>query len=191
MEGSSRGAFLRRAGIGALGVLSVGAASALADSSSDQDLANVRLVTSCKLVTINWYTRWLDTPSATETAPTALVAGIRKQEEAHYKLLAPLLGATAPTNDDYTFAFPRSALRSTEAATAFSLKVERLVAGIGVEATATTTNQGVAEALARVTASDWAHVSALGGLSGHALAPSLPAPVDVVSASTQLAQYLH
>src|SRR4051812_17878342 len=104
----SRGALLARAGAGAgaVALLGISATPALA-APGEGDLSNVRLVCSTKRLVINWYTQWLDTPKAAGPTETQLlVRNIRKQEQAHFALLAPLLGATAPSDDDFTFTFP-------------------------------------------------------------------------------------
>ena len=78
---------------------------------AEGDLANARLICSSKRLMINWYTRWLNTPKALGESPNKdLLLAIRKGERAHYALLAPLLGATAPTDDDFTFTLPKGAL---------------------------------------------------------------------------------
>ncbi len=58
-------------------------------------------------------------------------------------------------------------------------------------AAGTTTNPGVSQALARVATADSVHVGALTGLNGSVLGPSLPKPIDVATASDELAKYLH
>ena len=90
--------------------------------------------------------RWLDTPKAAgpQRHASDLVRNIRKQEQAHYGLLAPLLGATAPVDDDFTFTFPAGALRTPATAASFALALEYLATGIAVGAAARTLDVGVA-----------------------------------------------
>ena len=88
-------------------------------AASITDLANVRLVCVAKRIAINWDTQWVNTPAAVADSNAAdLIRAVRVQEQGHYKTLAPLLGATAPSDDDYTFTFPKGALRSPQAAAA-------------------------------------------------------------------------
>ena len=188
----NRRALLRRAGAsaGALALLGVAADSAAA--ATDVDLSNVRLVCSCKRLEIYWLTQWLNTPAAAPTGDTRdLLVAIRVQDEGHYKLLAPLLGATAPVDDDFTFTIPKGALRSSSTATGFALDLEELVVGIGVGAVSTTRDTGIAASLASVLASDAQHAGAFSSLNGAAPNPDgFIAAVGVQDAGDQLSQFL-
>jgi hypothetical protein len=191
MRELSRGGFLRRVGGGAV-VAAVGLglpAGALADD--DQDRANVRLVAASKRLTLTWYTTWLAADGAHEGNTRTLATKLQEQEQKHYDLLAPVLGDTAPVDDDFDFTLPKSATASARAAIDFSLTLERLLTGIGIAAAGNTANPGLSQALARVAAADSVHVGALTGRSGSVLGPSLPRPVDVATASDELAKYLH
>src|SRR4051794_16259683 len=108
----SRGRFLRSVGGGAA-VAAVGLAlpaSVLADD--DQDRANVRLVAASKRLTLTWYATWLAAGSAHSGTTTTLARQLKGQEQTHYDLLAPVLGDTAPVDDDFDFTLPRSATAS-------------------------------------------------------------------------------
>jgi hypothetical protein len=189
----SRRALLARAGTGAgaLALLGVSATPALA-APGEGDLSNVRLVCSTKRLTINWYTTWLDTPKAAGPAATQeLVRNIRKQEQAHYAALAPLLGDTAPVDDDFEFTFPAGALRSPALAGKFGLALEYLATGIVVGAAARVLDAGVAGTLTSVAACEGQHIGALSALGGGSPVPTdLPAGLDIVDASNQLAPFL-
>src|SRR3954452_11249202 len=191
MRELSRGGFLRRLGGGAV-VAAAGLtlpANALGDD--DQDRANVRLVAASKRLTLTWYTTWLAADGAHEGTTRALAARLKEQEQRHYDLLAPVLGDTAPVDDDFDFTLPRAATATPKAAIDFSLTLERLLTGIGITAAGTTANPGLSQALARVATTDAVHVGALTVLNGSVLGPSLPKPVDVATASDELAKYLH
>jgi len=191
----SRRALLTRAGVGTgAGVavlLGISATPALA-AASEADLSNVRLVCSTKRLMINWYTTWLDTAKAAGPSDTQdLVRNIRKQEQAHYALLAPLLGATAPVDDDFTFTFPPGALRTPATAASFGLALEYLATGIAVGAAARTLDVGVSQSITSVVACEGQHLGALSALGGRSPVPTdLPAGIDVVDASNQLSQFL-
>jgi hypothetical protein len=189
----SRRALLARAGAGAGAVafLGVSAASAAA-AAGEGDLSDVRLVCSTKRLMINWYTTWLDTPKAAGATETQqLVRNIRKQEQAHYALLAPLLGATAPTDDDFTFTFPAGALRTPATAGKLALALEYLATGIAVGAAARVADAGIAGSLTSVVACEGQHLGALSALGGGSPVPTdLPAGLDIVDASNQLAPFL-
>jgi hypothetical protein len=189
----SRRALLARAGAGAgaVALLGVSAGPALA-TPGEGDLSNVRLVCSTKRLMINWYTAWLDTPKAAGPIATRqLVRTIRKQEEAHYTALAPLLGAAAPTDDDFTFTFPAGALRSPSLAGKLALALEHLATGIAVGAAARVEDDGVAASLTSVVACEGQHLGALSALGGGSPVPTdLPAGLDIVDASNQLAPFL-
>jgi hypothetical protein len=191
----SRRALLTRAGVGTgagIALLAGAAVPALA-APSELDLANARLICSSKRLTINWYTRWLNTPKALGGSATTreLLLDIRSAEQAHFGLLAPLLGTTAPTDDDFTYTFPVGALRSPAAAAKFGLDLENLIVGIGIDAAATTGDPDVASSIGTVVGSDGQHVSALSVLGGGSAAPiDLPRAISVDDASLQLAQFL-
>jgi hypothetical protein len=190
----SRRALLTRAGIGTgAGVVALlGGAAAPALASAEVDLANARLICSSKRLMVAWYTRWLNTPKALGESPTKdLLLAIRKQEQAHYGLLAPLLGATAPTEDDFTFTLPAGALRNPETAAKFAFDLETMMLGIAIGAAATTQDAGVAASIARIAACDGQHLGAVSVLgSGSAVPTELPRPIGVEDASAQLSQFL-
>ncbi|MDX6620493.1 MAG: Ferritin-like domain [Gaiellales bacterium] len=189
----SRRALLARGGTGAgvVALLGVSAAPAMA-APGEGDLANVRLVCSTKRLMINWYTTWLDTPKAAGPVQTQqLVRTIRKQEQTHYAKLAPLLGATAPVDDDFTFTFPAGALRTPVKAEKFALALEYLATGIAVGAAPRVLDDGVAGTLTSVVACEGQHLAALSALGGGSPVPTdLPAGLDIVDASDQLSQFL-
>jgi hypothetical protein len=191
----SRRALLTRAGIGtgagAIALLGVTAVPALAAPSSP-DLANVRLVCAGKRVAINWLTSWVNTPAAVTSSDTAdLIRAIRSQEQAHYRLLAPLLNGTAPVDDDYTFTFPAGALKSFANAAAFALDLEEMLLGTVIGAASRVDDSGVAESLARVVAGDGQHFSALSVLAdGPVLPDGLPRALGIEDAGNQLSPFL-
>jgi Ferritin-like domain len=191
----SRRALLARAGIGTgagvVALLAGTTAPALA-APGEPDLANARLICSSKRLTINWYTRWLNTPKAIGPSTTrGLVLDIRQHEQVHYGLLQPLLGTTAPVDDDFSFSLPAGALRNPSAAATFALALENLMIGIGIGAAATTQDAGVAESIARIVGGDGQHVGALSALAGGSAVPTdLPRAIGVVDASAQLSQFL-
>jgi hypothetical protein len=194
-DGVSRRALLTRAGIGTgagvFAVLGASAAPALA-AASISDLANVRIVCVGKRVSINWLTKWVDTPNALDSSDTAdLLRAIRSQEQGNYSLLAPLLNGTAPVDDDYTYTFPAGALESFERAATFALDLEQLLLGIAIGAAATTDDRGVAESLARVVACDGQHLSALSVLTGASVTPDeAPRALSIEDGGNQLSPFL-
>jgi Ferritin-like domain len=192
MHHMNRRALLRRAGTGAGALALLGVAAEPAGAATDVDLSNVRLLCSCKRLEIYWLTQWLNSSTATPTGDARdLLLAIRVQDEGHYKLLAPLLGATAPTDDDFTFTIPKGALRSSSTAAGFSLDLEELVVGIGVGAVSTTKDTGIAASLAAVLASDAQHAGAFSVMNGSAPNPDgFVAAVNVQDAGDQLSQFL-
>src|SRR6478672_7143427 len=144
----SRRALLTRAGVGTgAGVIALlgGAAVPALAAPTEIDLASVRLICSSKRLMINWYTRWLNTPKALAGSQTTreLLLDIRLAEQAHFGLLAPLLGTSAPSDDDFTYTFPAGALRSPAAAAKFGLDMENLMIGIGIGAVSVTADVDV------------------------------------------------
>ena len=192
MHTINRRALLARAGAGA-GVVALAGLAAQPAAAAELDLTNVRLVCSSKRLAITWYTRWINAGSAVrpDVSTRTLVLELRKQEQAHYALLAPLLNGTAPSDDDFDYTLPAGALRSANAATGFSLDLENLLLGTAIAASATTQDAGISESLARVAASDAQHVSALSSLAGGSPVPSgLARPVSLEDASNQLDRFL-
>jgi hypothetical protein len=192
----SRRALLRRAGVGTgAGVVALlgGAAVPALAAPGEPDLANARLICASKRLMINWYTRWLNTPKALGGSSTTreLLLDIRGAELAHFGLLSPLLGTTAPSDDDFTYTFPAGALRSPAASAKFGLDLENLMIGIGIGAAATTADTDVAQSIASIVGGDGQHVSALSVLNGASAVPTdLPRGFAVEDASAQLAQFL-
>lgn len=189
----SRRALLARASVGAgAGVAALLGSATVADASpGEADLANVRLVCSSKRLMIAWYTRWLDTPKALGATTRELLLTIRSAEQAHYRLLAPLLGTTAPTDDDFTYTLPAGALRNPAIAAQFGIDLEKLMLGIAIGAASTTADASVAASIARVVGSDGQHLGALSALHGDSAAPTaLPAVIGVEDASEQLSHFL-
>ena len=196
MDQVSRRALLARVGIGTgagvVALLGGGALPAFA-ATGEADLANARLICAGKRLMISWYTRWLNTPKALGrvAATRELLLDIRAQEQAGYGLLAPLLGTTAPTDDDFTYTFPAGALRSPATAVRFGLDLENLMLGIGIGAASTTADTAVASSIASVVGSDGMHHSALSALAGGQIVPdALPTGIGVDDASVQLSQFL-
>lgn len=192
MHVMDRRALLARSGVGA-GVVALAGIAAEPAAAAELDLANVRLVCSGKRLAITWYTRWLNAGAAArpDDGTRKLVLELRKQEQVHYALLAPLLNGTAPSDDDFDYTLPAGALRSSETATAFSLSLESLLLGVAIAAASTTQDVGVGESLTRVAASDAQHVSALSALAGRSPIPSgLARPISLEDASNQLGRFL-
>ena len=186
----SRRALLARAGIGTgagvFALLGATAAPALAAPSarSRQCAAGLRRQADA----INWSTQWVNTPAAVLDKTTAdLIREIRKQEQGHYSTLAPLLGATAPVDDDYVYVLPKGALRSPEHAASFARDYEQLLVGLVVGAAARTVDPDVAATLTSIVAADGQHLSALSVLAGGSpVVDGLPSPLDIIDAGDQI-----
>ena len=181
--GMNRRALLRRGA--ALAGVSVLAFPALAEAGVDEDLAEVRLVCATKRVTITWYTRWIDSRLASSTDAPWLVR-FRRQEEQSYAALAPLLGSTAPVDDDYDFVFPSGALKSTNNARTLGVKLERLALGIELGSASRISDPDVAGPVAAIAATNAMHSA----LFTSALTRSLPVALTADDASTKLGEYL-
>jgi Ferritin-like domain len=178
-----RRALLRRgavlAGVAAL------ALPATASAGVDEDLSEVRLVCATKRVTIGWYTRWIDAGLATQT-DDALIRVLRKQEQAAYTLLAPLLSGTAPADGDFNFTYPAGALTSANNAHTLGVALERLALGIELGSAARIGDPNVAGPVAAIASWNAQHITALTGSPSGAL----PTALTQEDASTQLAEYL-
>jgi hypothetical protein len=191
----SRRTLLARAGIGTgAGVFALlGATAAPAfRAASTTDLANVRLVCAAKRVAINWDTQWVNTPAAVADSTEAdTIRAVRKQEQRHYATLAPLLNGTAPSDDDYTFTFPKGALRSPDLAVAFAVDLETMMLGLVVGAAERTVDPDVSATLTSIVAADGQHLSALSVLGGGSgLVDGLPPGLGIEDAGNQLAPFL-
>jgi hypothetical protein len=173
---------LRRGAV--LAGVSLLAAPTLAQAGVDEDLAEVRLVCATKRLTIGWYTRWIDAGVASST-DAAWLPRLRRQEEQSYAALAPLLGATAPTDDDFSFVYPPGAIRPNRART-LGVSLERLALGVELGAAARISDPNVAGPVAAVAATNAMHVALLTG----ALTTSRPVALTAADASSQLGEYL-
>ena len=178
-----RGALLRRGA--ALAGVSVLTFPTLAEAGVDEDLAEVRLVCALKLVTITWYTRWIDSQLASPKDQPWLPK-LRRQEEQSLAALAPLLGTTAPSANDFDFAFPSGALKSTNNARTLGVSLERLALGIELGSASRIGDPQVAGPVAAIAATNAMHLALLTG----ALASALPVALSADDASTQLGEYL-
>jgi hypothetical protein len=158
---------------------------ALAQAGVDEDLAEVRLVCATKRLTITWYTDWIDSQLAS-TADAAWLPRFRKQEEASYAALAPLLGTTAPVDEDFDFVFPPGALKSTSNARTLGVRLERLTLGIELGAGSRISDPLVAGPVAAIASTNATHIALLTG----ALTNPLPVALTAHDASTQLGEYL-
>jgi hypothetical protein len=173
---------LRRAGLLA-GTTEVGFPP-LAQAGVDEDLAEVRLVCATKRLTIAWYTDRIDSQLASANdLPRS--RRLRRQEEASYGALAPLLGRTAPVDDDFGFAFPPGALRSVHSAHALGVALERLALGVEPGAASRIGDPLVAGPVAAIGATNAMHLTLLtGALADRSVA------LTADDASARLAEYL-
>jgi Ferritin-like domain len=178
-----RRSLLRRGA--ALAGLSALAFPAVASAGYDEDLSEVRLVCATKRVTIGWYTRWIDAGVASFD-DQKLIRMLRRQEQQHYAFLSPLLGSTAPSDNDYTFVYPDGALKSADNAHTLGVALEHLALGIELGSASRIGDAGVAGPVAAVAAANAMHIVALTG----APASQLPAWLSAEDASTQLGEYL-
>ena len=191
----SRRTLLARAGIGTgAGVFALLGTTATPafGAASITDLSNVRLVCVAKRVAINWDTQWVNTPAAVADSDAAdLIRAVRVQEQGHFKTLAPLLGDTAPSDDDYTFTFPKGALRSPQTASDFAVDLESMLVGLVVGAAARTVDPDISASLASIVAGDGQHLSALSVLAGGtSIVDGFPAGLGIEDAGNQLAPFL-
>jgi hypothetical protein len=178
-----RRSLLRRGA--ALAGVSALAFPALAQAGVDEDLAEVRLVCATKRLTIHWYTDWIDSKlAAARDAPWLLEC--RRQEQQSYAALAPLLGSSAPTDDDFDFVFPSGALRSAHNARTLGVSLERLALGVELGAASRISDPNVAGPVAAIAATNAMHIALLTG----GLTSALPVALSAADASTQLGGYL-
>jgi hypothetical protein len=182
-QGIDRRRFLRRGA--ALAGASVLAFPALAQAGVDEDLAEVRLVCATKRLTITWYTQWDDSKLAAP-ADAVWLPKFRGQEEQSYGALAPLLGGTAPVDDDFDFVFPPGALKSSNKARALGVKLERLALGVELGAASRIGDPLVAGPVAAIASTNAMHIALFTGV----LTSSLPVALSADDASTQLGEYL-
>ena len=178
-----RRALLRR------GALLAGAAAlalpATASAGVNEDLAEVRLVCATKRVTIGWYTRWIDAGVATPS-DGKLIRTLRRQEQTAYNLLAPLLGATAPSDADFTFTYPSGGVASADNAHTLGVTLEVMAVGIELGSASRIGDPNVAGPVAAIAAWNAQHYALLTGKPLGAL----PGALSQEDASTQLGEYL-
>jgi hypothetical protein len=170
----------------ALAGLAALALPATAAAGVDEDLAEVRLVCATKRVTIGWYTRWIDAGLA-GGSDLAMLQAIRRQEQAAYAALAPLLNGTAPTDDDFTFTYPDTATASAGGAKALAVRIETMALGIELGSAGRIGDPGVAGPVAGVAAWSAQHLTAL---SGKVTGARLPAALSQEDASNQIGAYI-
>ena len=117
---------------------------------------------------------------------TRFCARSDRQEQQHYAFLSPLLGGTAPSDNDYSFVYPPAALKSANNAHTVGVALERLALGIELGSAARIGDAGVAGPVAAIAAANAMHVVALTG------APRARSRLwlSAEDASTQLGEYL-
>jgi hypothetical protein len=175
-----RRTLLRRGAL--LAAASALALPATASAGVNEDLAEVRLVCATKRVTIGWYTRWIDAGVADEK----LIRALRKQEQAAYALLAPLLSGTAPADGDFTFTYPANGIASANNAHALGVKLELMALGIELGSASRIGDPNVAGPVAAVASWNAQHYTLLTGAS----LATLPGALSQEDASTQLGEYI-
>jgi hypothetical protein len=164
---------------------SVLAFPALGEAGVDEDLAEVRLVCATKRLTITWYTDWIDSRVASPRDAQRLPR-FRSQEQASYRALAPLLGGTAPVDDDFDFVFPSGALESANNARTLGVRLEWVALGVELGAASRISDPLVAGPVAAIAATNAMHFALLRG----ELTASLPGALSAADASTRLGEYL-
>ncbi|HEU5243617.1 MAG TPA: ferritin-like domain-containing protein [Gaiellaceae bacterium] len=183
----SRAGFLRRGAVGSSAVLVsgfglpalglVGAASAA--TPPDADLAYLRLLIAAELLVLDFQSRALASGKLRRNGAHALFHRIRADESAHYTHLARLLtaaGQTPATSGDIDFSYPRGCFRSQASIVRLAGRLERLMVGAYVGATANVETPALRLPIGQIAANEAQHQGALAGLSGGAVVEKAFAP---------------
>lgn len=111
---------------------------------------------------------------------------IASQKREHVQKLSAALGANAPAPDDYAVKLPASALRSRRGTLSLLEKLEQLLVGVYLGGAAFSADDATRLLIAQLLASDAQSLSALRTLRGVPVVATLPTPIDVDTAGTQL-----
>jgi hypothetical protein len=176
--------------LAALGALAL-APSALADSPSDLDLANARMLVAFELLLADFYGQAIKADTFGPEGKDALKRALFNENE-HYASVSSILtnaGQIPAVAGDIDFSYPAKAFGSLGATAKLGLKLEQLALGAYLGAVAAV-NSSLKLPLAQIAASEAQHVTVFSAeTTGHALGNSFPAPLTIDDASDALAEY--
>jgi hypothetical protein len=176
--------------LAALGALAL-APSALADSPSDLDLANTRMLVAVELLLADFYGEALKAnlfgPEGKDSFQHALF-----NENEHYTSVSGILtgaGQTPAVAGDIDFSYPAKSFASQGATAKLGLKLERLAVGSYLGAIVAV-NASLKQRFAQIAVSEATHMSVFAALAtGHAVGNSFPAALTIDEASDALSEY--
>ncbi len=177
------------AAVGGFGALRPGHALAAPTPQGD-DIAHVQLGVVGKLVALACADR-IGRPGLLRPAERRLMGSIRAADARHLNALLPLLGEDAPSAEDFSFVFPRHALRDADRALQLMGTVERLVIRALLGGVAAATDPGTRVLLGGIAAADATHLTGLLAAQDRpTVEDRLPTPLTIERASERLDRYL-
>lgn len=115
---------------------------------------------------------------------------LAKQKVRQWRHLNAALGEDALTDEDFTSNLPPNALKTSKQIFRFGERLERLLAGVYLSGLRDTSDPATRVMLARRLVADLQNLAVLRGLRGASGRVSMPAPLSVEYAGTQIDQLL-
>jgi hypothetical protein len=181
---------LRLGAVAALGVV-VPAAVASADAlptpaPQGDDAGFLQFGALAERVSLDAYRAAAKQSGNWSAAEQAMFKTLIAQKRDHVLQLTLALGANAPAPDDYTIKLPASALSSRRGTLSLLERLEQLLVGVYLGGAAFTADDASRLLIARLLASDAQDLSALRTLRGVRVVATMPTPIDLEAAGTQL-----
>lgn len=164
----------------------------IAGAATDEDLAFAHFGVSAEFLLGDFYSKTLDKAAVTALDRQSLSRG-RMAARRHAMALSDLLagaGETAPTAEDFAFAWPRNTFSQRAKTLTTGLTILRAVQGTYQTAAATASDASYRVLFTSLAASAGQQIGALRVIAGRAGADSFPLALDLETASAAIESYL-
>jgi hypothetical protein len=177
--------------LGAVGYGSAAEARPAAVAPTGDDVGVLQWTAAAQLVLLTAYDRGLGaSPAELSRGDRATLRRLRAATALQLRRVRFVLQAEAPRKADFLVVLPRDATVRRARLLAFARRLERLIAGVTLDALSSTADPGTRALLARHLAQQAQHVAALGRLAGGPLTGGLLEPVTTERASVDLDRWL-
>jgi rubrerythrin len=160
---------------------------------TEEDLAYANFGIAAELMLVDFYDRLAKAGRFQGQAQGAILRA-RANEAEHATALTTIVvaaGQPAPVPEDFERTWPRGAFAAAGAAARLGLRLERAVLGAYLAGARDVSDAALRGVLARLAASEAAHVSVLSGLSaGRPIGAAFPVAMDLEAATNVVGPYL-
>jgi hypothetical protein len=185
-----RASFLRLGAVSALGVLapaSMAAADGLpVPAPQGDDEGFLQFGVLAERVSLTAYRAAARRGGAWTADERSMLRTLVAQKLSHVQQLTAALGANAPAPDDFAVRLPETALRDRRGTLSLLERLEQLLVGVYVDGAAFSADAGSRLLIARLLVNDAQNLAALRALRGVRAPASLPTPIGLDAAGTQL-----